>query len=84
MIKIFMIAEIPDEKAQMLLQHIRNFDVAHPGCKFEFVANAPDKTMAELAGILQISPPFAMKKEVNTVLRLSNPEADIDHKGQKS
>ena len=38
--KIFTVAEIPDELAQDWLQHLRDFDTAHPGCHFQVVADS--------------------------------------------
>ena len=59
--KILVIAEIPDDKAQMFFQHIRDFDVAHPGCKFQAIANAPDRSIEELKEMLDIQPPLQQK-----------------------
>ena len=52
-------AEIPDESAQAFLQHIRDFDAAHPGCKFEILAHSETGTMGSLMKIIEgITPAF--------------------------
>ena len=56
-IKLFTIAHIPSEFEQAWLQHLRDFDVAHPGCHFEVAADAPpDSTIAEMVEMLRINP----------------------------
>lgn len=41
------------------LQHVRDFDVANPGCHFEIFATAPDLPTEEVRRILErIDPPF--------------------------
>jgi len=60
--KIAIIAEVPDGIAKDLMQHLRNFDIVNPGCKFSIIANAPDKTKKEMTELLNIQPPLAHKK----------------------
>jgi hypothetical protein len=36
-VKIFTVAHLPPELRQVWLQHLRDFDTAHPGCHFEVV-----------------------------------------------
>jgi hypothetical protein len=62
MIKIVVIAQVPDDKAQALCQHIRDFDVRVPGCTFNVFAEAPDKSVEEIADVLNVKPPLAHKK----------------------
>ena len=59
--KIITIAEIPDELGNAWFQHVRNFNVAHPECKFQAVANAPDKSVKELKEMLNVQPSLAQK-----------------------
>lgn len=40
--KIYTVAHVPDELQQEWLQHLRNFDVAHPGCHFEVGIDGTD------------------------------------------
>jgi len=59
--KIAIIAEIPDGVAKDLMQHIRNFNAANPGCKFSMIANAPNMTKEQAAKILDVEPPLQKK-----------------------
>lgn len=63
--KIFTIANLPDEPwlQQQWLQHLRDFDTAHPGCHFEIgVEGAPDLTMAEMIERLRVEPELTFSK----------------------
>jgi hypothetical protein len=55
-VKIFTIADVPEELSQAWLQHLRDFDVAHPGCHFQVAADAPDMPMAKIIEMLQLNP----------------------------
>lgn len=44
------------------LQHIRDFDRAHPGCHFEIAADAPDKPLAEMVEMLRVDPALSFSK----------------------
>jgi hypothetical protein len=54
--KIFTIADVPDDLAQDWLQHLRDFDTAHPGCHFEVAADAPNLTINQTLKVLQLAP----------------------------
>ena len=54
--KIATIANVPDNLANAWLQHLRDFDTAHPGCHFEVLADAPDMPFAEVVKTLTINP----------------------------
>jgi hypothetical protein len=54
--KIFTIAHVPEGLEHEWLQHLRDFDTAHPGCHFEVCADTPDMPMAKVIEILQINP----------------------------
>jgi hypothetical protein len=56
MTKVFTIAHLPQELTQAWMQHLRDFDTAHPGCHFEVAAEAPNATLAEVVRALQINP----------------------------
>jgi hypothetical protein len=38
---------VPEELQQAWLQHLRDFDTAHPGCHFEVGIDGPEATSAE-------------------------------------
>ena len=61
MAKIFTIASVSDDLVQQWLQHLRDFDTAHPGCHFEVAADVPDMPMAKVIEALQISPGLDFK-----------------------
>ena len=59
MIKITTVAHVDDDLAKAWLQHLRDFDTAHPGCHFQVYANTPNKSLAEIEDIMRdISPGF--------------------------
>jgi len=61
--KVFTIAHVPTELEQKWLQHLRDFDVAHPGCHFEVMADAPpDASLQEMVGRLQVEPALTFSK----------------------
>lgn len=56
--KIFTVAHLPNdlETTQAWLQHLRDFDAAHPGCFFEIGADAPELSLREMIEHLQVDP----------------------------
>jgi hypothetical protein len=62
MIKIIVIAEVPDNLGQAWFQHVQDFNVKHPGCHFNAFADAPDKSADEIMEILNVKPPLAKMK----------------------
>jgi hypothetical protein len=54
--KVFTVAHVPNELRQAWLQHLRDFDTAHPGCHFEVMADAPDASVAEMVELLRVEP----------------------------
>jgi hypothetical protein len=54
--KIFTIAHVPPELEQAWLQHLRDFDVANPGCHFEVGIEAPEATLQEAIERLRVEP----------------------------
>jgi hypothetical protein len=56
MITVFTRADLPDDLMQQWLQHLRDFDVAHPGCHFEIMADAPTRNVREMAELLRVEP----------------------------
>jgi hypothetical protein len=58
MTKIVTVAHIPEGLEHEWLQYLRDFDIAHPGCHFEVLAESP-LTVAEITEVLQkIAPGF--------------------------
>jgi hypothetical protein len=55
-VKVFTIAHLPEEFVQPWLQHLRDFDTAHPGCHFEVAHDAPDMSLQEMMQRLTVSP----------------------------
>jgi len=60
--KVFIRAHIPPELQQKWLQHVRDFDVANPGCHFEVMADAPDEPISEMLERLQVEPKLTFTK----------------------
>jgi hypothetical protein len=56
--KIFTVAEVPEELAQAWLQHLRDFDTAHAGCHFTVVADAPDMPASKAVELIKVDPPL--------------------------
>jgi hypothetical protein len=61
-LKIFTIAHVPPELGQAWLQHLRDFDVGHPGCHFEVGLEAPDLTIAEAIEMARLDPALTFTK----------------------
>jgi hypothetical protein len=60
--KIFTVANVPDDLQQEWLQHLRDFDVAHPGCHFEVAMDAPDEPLSSMVDRLVINPDLTFVK----------------------
>lgn len=56
MLKVFTVAGLPAELQQTWLQHLRDFDTAHPGCHFQVCIDAPDVSMADMVERLKVEP----------------------------
>lgn len=65
-VKVVTFADIPDELVHAWLQHLRDFDTAHPGCHFQIAADAPDMSDADIIEAIKVGPPlpfhFIMKR----------------------
>ena len=57
--KVMILADVPDDLGHALMQHLRDFDTAHPGCHFKIAVNAPDMSLGEMQALLNVNPPFA-------------------------
>jgi hypothetical protein len=57
--KIFTVAHVPEDLQQAWLQHLRDFDTAHPGCHFEIgIDGTPDASIAEMIEWMRVDPPL--------------------------
>lgn len=56
--EVFIRASVPDDLRQQWLQHLRDFDTAHPGCHFEIMADCPDMPMTQVIESLRVNPGF--------------------------
>jgi hypothetical protein len=54
--RVFTIAHVPQSLEKEWLQHLRDFDVAHPGCHFEVVVDAPHHSFHEIVQMLEVNP----------------------------
>lgn len=54
--KIFFKAALPAGLEQAWLQHVRDFDVAHPGCHFEVMFDGPDIAAEDAIRMMQVNP----------------------------
>lgn len=57
---IFTRARVPPDLERAWLQHLRDFDVANPGCHFEVIADAPEITLTEMVEMLRINPALSV------------------------
>ena len=56
MAKIFTTAHLPQPLVKDWLQHLRDFDVAHPGCHFEVAVDSPSVSLEEAVESLKVNP----------------------------
>jgi hypothetical protein len=54
--KIFTLAHVPPALERAWLQHLRDFDIANPGCHFEVMADTPKATFSEILEMLRLNP----------------------------
>jgi hypothetical protein len=54
--KIFVIAHLPDQLQKAFTQHVRDFDVANPGCHFEIALDGPNMTVIEMVDAIRLNP----------------------------
>lgn len=60
-VKIFTRAHVPEDLANAWLQHLRNFDVAHPGCHFE-VAVDNGTSVVDAVEMMRIEPALTFSR----------------------
>jgi hypothetical protein len=61
-IKIFTVAHVPSALEKAWLQHLRDFDTAHPGCHFEVGIDGPDEALESMVDRLTIDPALTFTK----------------------
>jgi hypothetical protein len=61
-VKIFTVAHVPEALQQKWLQHLRDFDTAHPGCHFEVCVEGPEVEFADALKLLRIEPGLTFTK----------------------
>jgi hypothetical protein len=62
MTRIFTRANVPPELEKAWLQHLRDFDTAHPGCNFEVAIDGSNLSMAEMIDRLQVEPALTFQQ----------------------
>jgi hypothetical protein len=62
--KVFTVTHIPDELIQPWLQHLRDFDVAHPGCHFEVMADMPKVSFGEALTEVLMTPELSFQQVI--------------------
>ena len=60
--RVYTIAEVPDQLVQEWLQHLRDFDTKHPGCHFNVAADAPNLSVTEMVDLIRIDPGLTFQK----------------------
>jgi hypothetical protein len=60
--RIFTMAQVPPSLEREWLQHLRNFDTAHPGCHFEVIADTPHYTFREIIDLLRVNPHLPLQE----------------------
>lgn len=55
-VKVFTVAHVPEHLTQAWLQHLRDFDVAHPDCHFEVMADAPEMSFVDMLHQVRVTP----------------------------
>lgn len=60
--KVFTIAHLTPGLEQAWLQHLRDFDAAHPGCHFEVMADTPEMTLREMVERLRVNPDLTFEQ----------------------
>lgn len=66
-VKVDLTAYLPTDKLRAFLQHVRDFDVANPGCHFQFLSmdTGGDMTVDEVNALLDsIEPAFDLRATI--------------------
>lgn len=61
-VTIFTRATVPESLQQKWLQHLRDFDSAHPGCHFQVGIDGPETNTADMIRRLQVEPGLTFSK----------------------
>jgi hypothetical protein len=68
--KVFTLAHVPEALIQAWLQHLRDFDVAHPDCHFEVMADMPKVSFGEALTQVLVSPELSFQKVIERSERI--------------
>jgi len=60
--RVYTIAEVPDQLVQKWLQHLRDFDSQNPGCHFNVAADAPNLSVTEMMELIKVNPELTFQK----------------------
>lgn len=55
-VPVFVRGYMPRSLLNKFIQHIRDFDTAHPDCHFEMNMDVPDMTNAEIIDMVRVNP----------------------------
>lgn len=58
-VKVFMRVSLPVELQKAFLQHVRDFDIANPGCHLEVAFDGPEMPLADMVQLLAVNPELA-------------------------
>jgi hypothetical protein len=62
-VKCTLVSDVPAKVLMQWLQHVRDFDTANPGCRFEVMIEAADKLTGEMIEKLRaINPELSIEK----------------------
>lgn len=62
MMKLFIVAHVPDDLLTAFVQHIRDFDTATNGCHFEIGIDGPDMPLAQMVTMLRMNPELTFQQ----------------------
>ncbi|HLY79783.1 MAG TPA: hypothetical protein VKQ70_10440 [Caulobacteraceae bacterium] len=74
--KVFTLAHVPEALMQAWLQHLRDFDVAHPDCHFEVMADVPKVSFGEALTQVLVSPELSFQQVIERSQRGATHSAD--------
>ena len=79
-VKIFTVAHVPQSLSQAWLQHLRDFDLAHPGCHFEVMADSPGIPLKDMVEMVKVDPALSFTEIIERGVRWE-PAVHVLHHG---
>jgi hypothetical protein len=61
-VKLFTVAHVPEALQQKWLQHLRDFDIANPGCHFQVAIEGPEVDFADAMKLVTVNPKLNFTK----------------------